>query len=249
MGPEHIVFIIIAVFILLSIIAGRRASRSLGELGEKRVAKRLSKLPKDRYRIINDLLLQDNKYSSQIDHVVISEYGIFVIETKNYSGKIYGGGDSDTWRQFSYGKEYPFRNPLKQNNGHIYALQNIIGEDARNCFHSIILFSEDAKLRVGKGLPVYNWRKIVPIIEGYTTKVLTTEKADRIYRHLLAANNTDKKARKAHIQSVQEKKRLRAEAVKSGKCPVCGGNLVLRSSQYGVFTGCSNFPNCSFRIN
>ena len=56
---------------------------SKGRIGEHRVAHILDRLPKDRYRVINNLLLRTSSgNTTQIDHVVISEYGIFVIETK-----------------------------------------------------------------------------------------------------------------------------------------------------------------------
>ena len=76
---------------------------SKGRIGEQRVAHILGRLPKDRYRIINNLLLRTSSGgTTQIDHVVISEYGIFVIETKFYKGWIYGGESSEYWTQNNY---------------------------------------------------------------------------------------------------------------------------------------------------
>lgn len=97
-----------------------------GVMGEKRVAHILKKLPEDRYKVINNLLIQNNGYTTQIDHIVVSVYGIFVIETKTYQGWIYGGENSDYWTQNIYGNKYQLRNPIHQNYGHIKALKPVI---------------------------------------------------------------------------------------------------------------------------
>lgn len=60
-----------------------------GKSGEKMVAERLEILDGDKY-IINNIMINDNGKSRQIDHIAITEYGVFVIETKNYNGDIYG---------------------------------------------------------------------------------------------------------------------------------------------------------------
>lgn len=99
---EYLVIIIpILIIILLKILIP-----SKGALGEKRVASILKRLPEDRYKVINNLLINNNGFTSQIDHVVISVYGIFVIETKAYKGWIYGSESSDYWTQNIYGTFY-----------------------------------------------------------------------------------------------------------------------------------------------
>lgn len=91
-----IISILLIVSLLVLAIIWRR---SKGKRGEKHVAAFLSFLPKKEYKVINDLLLQTGGHSTQIDHVVISVYGIFVIETKYYKGWIYGGENSEYWTQ------------------------------------------------------------------------------------------------------------------------------------------------------
>ena len=96
LGGILIVGIPIVLFILLI-----KLLPSKGAIGEKRVAHILKKLPEDRYKVINNLLIRNNGYTTQIDHIVVSVYGIFVIETKTYQGWIYGGENSDYWTQTS----------------------------------------------------------------------------------------------------------------------------------------------------
>ena len=82
-------------FIVLIYLAFNR-KKITGKLGEKIVGLNLKKLP-DEYRIFNDVYIQENGFSTQIDHLVISPYGIFVIETKNYKGDIYGVSCKSPW--------------------------------------------------------------------------------------------------------------------------------------------------------
>ena len=65
-----------------------------GIIGEKRVRKHLDRLPKEHYSVLNNVMVKAKKGTSQIDHIVISSHGIFVIETKNYKGWIHGNEDS-----------------------------------------------------------------------------------------------------------------------------------------------------------
>ena len=76
---------------------------SKGKVGEKIVAGKLNRLPKDQYLVLNNVTIPTPKGSSQIDHLVVSIYGIFVIETKNYNGWIYCGEHAEYWTQNIYG--------------------------------------------------------------------------------------------------------------------------------------------------
>ncbi|MED4785238.1 nuclease-related domain-containing protein [Brevibacillus choshinensis] len=92
------------VLILWCIIAFILKSATVkGFIGEKTVSTLLGRLEKQKYRVLNDLLIPTaTGNTSQIDHVIVSEYGIFVIETKNYKGWIYGDEDSQYWTQVIY---------------------------------------------------------------------------------------------------------------------------------------------------
>ena len=210
------------------------------------MASLLSRISGEEYRVINDLLIQSNGYSTQIDHVVISIYGIFVIETKYYDGCITGGESNEIWTQNIYGNKYRLRNPLWQNQGHIRTLRRLLDENGKIPFYSIVAFSRQARLRVDSSLPVMYWQQVVPYIRQYSTPVMSESTMNGIYRTLLEANVTDRAAKKKHIKSVRQNQIRRNKAVSSGKCPRCGGDLVLRNGQYGKFYGCSNYPRCKY---
>ena len=111
-----------------------------GKTGELYVSALLKGLPEEKYILLNDVMLPTGKGTTQIDHVLLSIYGIFVIETKNYKGWIYGGEYSEHWTQNIWGNKYKLYNPILQNQGHVKALRAYLG--VRNFpFISVITFS------------------------------------------------------------------------------------------------------------
>ena len=220
---------------------------SKGRIGEQRVAHILGRLPKDRYRIINNLLLRTSSGgTTQIDHVVISEYGIFVIETKFYKGWIYGGENSEFWTQNIYGNKYTLRNPILQNAGHVRVLKSLLKDFGDIPFISIVAFSRQCRLGVNASTPVIYWNQIPRIIGQFRDKHLTPTQVISIHNRLIESNHDSKESRKEHIRNVRTNEQRRNTAVASGKCPRCGGTLILRHGPYGPFYGCSNYPRCRY---
>ena len=239
--------LIVALFALLFIL--KRLIPSKGAIGEKRVARILEKLQEGKYSVINNLLLNNSGYTSQVDHVVVSVYGIFVIETKTYQGIISGAESSEQWTQNIYGNKYEFRNPILQNYGHVKSLKQVLGDYNSVPCTSIVAFSRQANLRVSSNIPVVYWSQILDVIRGYENPVIKESDVIRITRLLMASNTDSKETRKGHVKNVRANVKKRQETIASGKCPRCGGDLVLRKGKFGPFYGCSNYPKCTFIQN
>ena len=113
-----------------------------GSGGEGRVARRLAKLPQEDYQTVNDIMLPTvDGETTQVDHVVVSRYGIFVIETKDYNGWIFGGENQRIWTQWFKGgrwsgpQKFHFQNPIRQNWRHIYAMADCLELPCRYFFN------------------------------------------------------------------------------------------------------------------
>ena len=219
---------------------------SKGKAGEMRVAKILSKLPEEEYRVINNLLIKQGNKTTQIDHVVVSEYRIFVIETKHYRGWIYGDANREYWTQNIYGNKYDLWNPIHQNQGHIRALRRVLTDIPPGVFVSIVTFSRQASLDIRNSENVIYWDELKKLIRSYQRKLISTEQAQNAYETLSAANIDSKENQKQHVRRVREQISKREETIAKGRCPRCGGELVLRKGTYGPFYGCSNYPRCKF---
>jgi restriction system protein len=126
-----------------------RSARVKGHIGEAVVSfGALRRLDPRVYRVFDDLVLPrpDGRGTTQIDHVVVSPFGIFVIETKNYTGWIFGDEDSRQWTQVIYGRKNRFQNPLHQNAMHVRALSKATGLPS-SCFYNLVYFVGNATLK------------------------------------------------------------------------------------------------------
>ena len=119
-----IIFIIVIVLILgIRFYIKSNSPEYKGTVGESIVAKYLNKLPENEYTVFNNIYIKCGNSSIQIDHLIISIYGIFVIETKNYSGWIFGNENQNYWTQIIFKNKTKFINPIKQNNSHINSIK------------------------------------------------------------------------------------------------------------------------------
>lgn len=229
----------------------------IGENGERTVSFYLADLECDDYQVFNDLLLRDGNYTTQIDHIILSRYGVFVIETKNVHGKVYGSGNAEFWKQYlpdlgykRYGttQEHQLRNPLWQNAGHIKSLRRLVFDNDIP-IHGIVVFPYETDLYVTADQPVLKMWQVVPYIKQYRDKVLSDDQLGFYRRRLLEVISTTESDRQQHLNNVNRNKERRDAAVASGRCPRCGGSLVLRTGKYGQFYGCSNYPKCNFILS
>lgn len=237
---KAIVVVIIVVFFVL-VTRFLKSPKTKGAIGELRVKLSLGKnIPKEKY-IVNDLLLNDDNKSLQIDHIVIRKTGIFVIETKNYSGRIYGRDNQKEWTQvLAYGREkHRFYNPILQNKSHIYTLSKIVGR--KDCFVSIIVFPKANIMTyfdnyVGSISDMKRW------IKQDRKVILTTEEIEQIYTQLIDLKNNPIMTHEQHIENTYNL----LQSVENNICPRCGKKLLIRNGKFGSFYGCSGYPHCKF---
>ncbi|MCP8615246.1 nuclease-related domain-containing protein [Salirhabdus salicampi] len=111
-----------------------------GFVGESYIKNKLKKLDPNSYKVFNDVYVPTKDGTTQVDHIVTSPYGIFVIETKHYNGWIFGNENQRYWTQVIYKRKGKLFNPIWQNKGHIQALSEYLNIK-KNAFYSIVAFS------------------------------------------------------------------------------------------------------------
>lgn len=221
---------------------------SKGTMGERRVARMLSKkLPED-YVVVNDITIPCSLGTTQIDHIVFSTHGIFVIETKNYSGWITGADKAEYWQKNMYGYKYRFRNPIKQNYAHVKALQAMLPL-GNHYFRSIVTFANSASLRNRHNAMVVNNRYLIETILQFSSIVIPQAELQKHIDTVLNSALVEKDMRKQHVRNVKSNVEFRNWKIKNNICPRCGGTIVERKGKYGRFYGCSNYPNCKFTLS
>ncbi len=239
--------IIIIVIILLKLIY--RSPTYIGAVGESRVANQLKKLDSNYYIVLNDVLIKTDNTISQIDHIVISSFGIFVIETKNYNGWIFGNDKSEYWTQVIYGVKTKFRNPIKQNWSHIFALKKVLSNIKRIKYYPIIVFAGNAELKDIKSNVCVTYAEDLYqlILSNSNEPCLRHNDIINIYS-ILSKNIIDnsRKNKKEHRTQIYNHIYEREIENNTVKCPKCGCDLIKREGRYGPFWGCSRYPNCHY---
>lgn len=240
MEDIFISFMLIIVLVLimetpLYIIFCIKKNKTLGKFGEYFVKKKLKELPSE-YIILNDIFIKLDKYSSQIDHVVVSDYGVFVIETKKYNGEFIGGEYDKKWLNTKNGKYYD--NPINQNYGHVQNLKRLLKLEDNQIF-SIICFTGDIKLKE-KYDELTDLYTILDKIKSYNKKTITNRQ--EIVNIIKNNNITNRRIRKDYYKSIKKNNGINI-------CPKCGSELVARNGINGRFVGCSNYPKCKFTKN
>lgn len=234
---------------LLFLAAILKSAWFKGMLGEAIVnlsAKYL--LDRSEYHLIKNVTLPVEEGTTQIDHVIVSRFGIFVIETKNMKGWIFGDARQKTWTQKIYKHSTKFQNPLHQNYKHVKALENLLELDG-TAIHSVIVFVGDSTFKTfmpenvtqAGGYIKYVKSKTQPILdEGQVADVIARIQTGRRPASL-----------KTHVEHVKHVKTIVAKKDDPNACPKCGGELIARTVKSGAnagarFMGCSKFPACRY---
>ena len=244
-----------------------------GKLGEYHIYKYLRNLEKSGSKFLfNVYIPKENGETTEIDVLLITTKGIFVFESKNYSGWIFGSENQRYWTQTlpqGKGKSHKekFFNPIMQNATHIKHLKALVGEDIP--YFSIIAFSERCTLKKidkSSDVKVIN-RGNVPlavksIMQTIQENILSTENIDKIHYQLYDYTQVNDEVKQQHIQKINSKFKSEEgiislsidEQQQNDKCPCCGGDLILRVIKKGEntgkeFYGCSNFPKCRYKTD
>jgi hypothetical protein len=196
------------------------------------------------YVDLNSVTIRTRGGTTQIDHVIVSRYGVFVVETKNMSGWIFGGKGDPFWTKTNWGKKLRFQNPLHQNEGHIRALATLTGI-APNRFHSVVVFRGNCSLRTAMPPNVLTGGYI-GYIKSKTHVLFTDAEVKRIVAAIETARLPNTHATQwKHVDYVKQ----RFESTTT--CGRCGSPLVLRTVRSGSnagkqFLGCSRYPSCRY---
>lgn len=218
--------------------------------------------------LFNCYIPKEDGSTTEIDVLLIHSTGIFVIESKNYSGWIFGSENNKTWTQTlrsGKGKVHKehFYNPIMQNNTHVKWLKEIVGTNIP--IYSLIAFSERCTLKditvESPDVVVINRQHIsgsVKHMGNRSIQALSKMDISRIQEMLYPYTQTTEYEKQQHIENIKNRKPVENTAQGNATnqssnqiCPRCGAELVLRTAKKGEhsgeqFYGCSRFPKCRY---
>ena len=242
---------------------GLETADDIGRRGENRIARSLAwanTFGKPGITLNNVYVPRKDGRSSEIDLLYITCKGVIVVESKNYSGFIFGNEDYKNWTVTLYaGKDWigrkqvekhQFYNPIWQNRTHINSLKRYLNEEIP--MYSLIVFSNRCQI---KELSWSDPNVYICHADGVTGTVseiwrenpdaLDDEMIADIESRLLPLTNVSSQEKRQHVED------LRSRYQSTEICPWCGKPLVLRTArQTGrQFYGCTGYPNCKYTKN
>lgn len=125
------------------------------------------------YYLLNNLTVPVQDGTTQIDHVLISRFGVFVIETKHYTGWIFADTKSPKWTQVLFKQKFRFQNPLHQNYKHVKSVRSMLDFLPSECIHSVVVFTGDAEFKNQLPENVFTLNGLVPHLRSFTKEIMS----------------------------------------------------------------------------
>ena len=200
------------------------------------------------YRRYHNVTLPTVDGTTQIDHVFVSVFGVFVVETKNKGGWIFGSEQDREWTQvFPGGQKYKFQNPLRQNYRHVKTVEEaLVGIGLpRGAVKSVVVFVGEAELKreTPENVTV-GFSRARRYIRSFRTRVLSEEQVAEICTAIEDGRMKPSwRTNRRHVRNLRQRK----DGSGSRLCPRCGRMMVLRTAKRGTgnqFWGCEGFPDC-----
>ncbi|ADE38248.1 NERD domain-containing protein [Candidatus Puniceispirillum marinum] len=218
-----------------------------GWLGEQETSDSLhSSLDADLYSIHENVIIPSGNGrhgTTQIDHIVISAFGLFIIETKNMDGWIFGNEKQAKWTQIHYQAKHQFQNPLRQTFRQKIMLANYLGLNRRN-IHELISFVGDCEFKTDMPANVLQ-SGVDRYIKQFDRRIFDDVDVTRINDRFAQLQAQDSISDDEHIRSIYDRHSS------STHCPRCGSALTKRTAKRGnnvgnIFLGCTGYPRCRF---
>ncbi len=128
------------------------------------------------YHLLNHVTLPLENGSTQIDHVLVSRFGIFVVETKDHGGWIFGTAEDRQWTQVFYGHRSRFQNPLRQNQGHVRAIQRLLEFLPSEAIRGAVVFTGKAQFKTNKPQGVFTLNGLVAYMANQSVEVMSANR-------------------------------------------------------------------------
>jgi hypothetical protein len=125
------------------------------------------------YHLLNHVTLPLKDGTTQVDHILVSRFGVFVIETKDYKGWIFANPKQASWTQVLFNSKFRFQNPIHQNFRHVRAVQDLLDFLPPEAIRSVVVFTGDAEFKTEVPAGVFNLAGFVDYIRENTTAVMS----------------------------------------------------------------------------
>ena len=175
-------------------------------------------LDKNDYHLIKNVTLPTDTGTTQIDHIIVSKYGIFVVETKNMKGWIFGSENQKQWTQKIFKHTSKFQNPLHQNYKHIKTLEACLNAKNNSIF-SVIIFVGDSTFKTPMPENVRFARGGIEYIKSKTDIVFNDDEVANIIEQIESGRlERGFKTNRQHVKHVRDIVEDKADIKSCTKC-------------------------------
>lgn len=94
-----------------------------------------------------DCTIRMDDGTTQVDHILVSRFGVFVIETKHYAGWLVADEAGQNWTQVRFRARFKFQNPILQNARHVRAVRGLLDSLPPDAIKSLVVFTGDAEFK------------------------------------------------------------------------------------------------------
>jgi len=168
---------IIALALAIGFAIGRYKAHAIQNRGEARLSREVKTRfrPPD-YHLLNHITLRLKDGTTQIDHILVSRFGVFVIETKDYKGWIFAGANDRNWTQVLYRAKFRFQNPIRQNYKHVCAVRELLEFLEPHIVHPAVVFTGRAVFKTEVPDGVFALPTFVAYVESHRTEVMSVNR-------------------------------------------------------------------------
>jgi hypothetical protein len=158
------------------------------------------------YHLMNHVTLQLKDGTTQVDHILVSRFGVFVIESKDYKGWIFANATQANWTQVLFKVKFKFQNPILQNLRHIRAAQDLLDFLPSGAIKSVVVFTGEAEFRTEVPQGVFSLAGLVDYLREQTVEVMSLDRVHFCVGRLETARLAiSGKTDVEHVQSLERR--------------------------------------------
>ncbi len=210
-GPTELIAALVLVALAIGFAIGRyqtyAQTRAFQNRGEARLSRALTmRFVAPDYHLLNHVTLRLGDETTQIDHVLVSRCGVFVIETKDYNGWVFAGPSDRYWTQVWFRAKFRFQNPIHQNYRHVVAVRELLEFLPADMIHSAVVFTGHAEFKTNIPDGVFTLADFLAHIESHVAEVMSINRLQFCVGRLETARLSITKATDVeHVQGLRRR--------------------------------------------
>ena len=158
------------------------------------------------YHLMNHVTLQLKDGTTQVDHILVSRFGVFVIETKDYKGWIFADARDANWTQVLLRYKFKFQNPIIQNSRHVQAVQRLLDFLPPGAIKSVVVFTGEAEFKTQVPQGVFYVSGLMDYLREQTVEVMSVNRVQFCLGRLETARLAiSGKTDVEHVQSLEHR--------------------------------------------